>query len=54
MITLKLTPEQVNVILLSLAEQPYKHSAPVIDEIQKQVQVQNGKKENTVNPQSND
>lgn len=39
---LKLTPEQVNIVLAGLQELPHKFSDPVIREIMQQVQSQNG------------
>lgn len=41
---LKLTPEQVNVVLAGLQELPHKYADPVIREIMQQVQAQNDDK----------
>lgn len=39
-ITLNLSVEQINIILMSLSKQPYEAVAPLIGEIQKQAEPQ--------------
>lgn len=40
LVTIELEIDKVNVILAALSEAPYKHAAPVIEQIHKQVSLQ--------------